>query len=110
MADSQNVQSATDGNFESDILKADQLAVVDFSATWCGPCQMLAPTIDTLADEYAGKVKVFKMDVDENPQTPAKFHVRGVPTVIFFKGGEVVDQFVGNQPKDSIKEMIDRHI
>lgn len=110
MAESPNLMTATDANFETDVLKAEQVAVVDFSAEWCGPCKMLAPTFASLADEYAGKARMFKMDVDENPNTPSKFHIRGVPTVIVFKGGEAVEQLVGNQPKEALSEAINKHL
>ena len=110
MAESKNVAAATDGNFETDILKSDQLSLVDFWAEWCGPCRMLGPTIEAIADEFAGKMKVFKMNVDENPGTPTRFHVRGIPTVILFRNGQVVDQIVGNQPKDVIVQAIQKHL
>jgi thioredoxin 1 len=110
MAQSKNVFEATDANFESDVAKADKLALVDFWAEWCGPCRMLAPTIDALADEFAGKLKVFKMNVDENPETPTKFHVRGIPTVILLRNGQLVDQLVGNQPKDAFVQAIQKHL
>ncbi len=106
---SKNVHGATDSNFESDIMKSSELTLVDFWAEWCGPCRLLGPTIEQIADEYAGKIKVFKMNVDENPNTPARFHIRGIPTVIFFKGGQAVDQLVGNQPKDVIVQTILKH-
>ena len=107
---SQNVTSATDSNFDGDILKSSQLSMVDFWAEWCGPCKMLAPTIDSIADEFKGQLKVFKMNVDENPTTPTRYHVRGIPTLILFKGGQVVDQLVGNQPKDVIVQAIKKHL
>jgi len=110
MANSMNVKTATDGNFNSQVLPSTQLTVVDFWAEWCGPCRMLAPTIDALADQFAGKVSVYKMNVDENPETPGKFHVRGIPTLIFLKNGQLVDQLVGNQPKDAIAQVIQKHI
>lgn len=110
MAETKNVLTATDDNFDTDVMKSDQLTIVDFSAEWCGPCKMLAPTLSALADEYAGKVKVYKMDVDENPNTPPRFHIRGVPTVIFFKGGQMVDQMVGNQPKQALTDTIQKHL
>jgi thioredoxin 1 len=110
MAESKNTQSTTDANFETEVVKADQLALVDFWAEWCGPCRMLGPTIDAIADEFQGKLKVFKMNVDENPATPSKFHIRGIPTVLLFKGGQLVDQLVGNQPKDVIVQAIQRHL
>ncbi len=110
MANSVNVKTATDGNFSNEVLPSAQLTVVDFWAEWCGPCRLLGPTIDALADQFAGKVNVFKMNVDENPETPGKFHVRGIPTLIFLKNGQLVDQLVGNQPKDAIAQVIEKHL
>lgn len=106
---SANVLTATDQGFESEVLKSNVPALVDFWAEWCGPCKALAPTIDELASEYSGKVKVFKLNVDENPQTPGQFHIRGIPTLLLFKGGQLVDQLVGAHPKAAIADMIKRH-
>jgi thioredoxin 1 len=97
---------ATDGNFEPEILKSEIPAVVDFWAPWCGPCQVIAPVIEELAKEYAGKVKVAKMNVDENPATPSRYGIRGIPTVILFKEGQVLDQIVGAVSKSRVEEMI----
>lgn len=105
-----NVKLATDTNFDSDVLKGSTLTMVDFWAEWCGPCKMLAPTIDGLADQFAGKLSVYKMNVDENPETPTRFHIRGIPTVIFFKDGKPVDQLVGNQSKDAFAAVIQKHL
>ena len=110
MSNSPNIHEATDGNFDSDVLKSQELAIVDFWAEWCGPCRMLGPTIEAIADEYKGKVKVYKMNVDNNPSTPTRFHIKGIPTVIMFRGGQVVDQLVGNQPKDVIVQAIQKHM
>jgi thioredoxin 1 len=110
MANSKNVNTATDQNFDSDVLKSNQLCLVDFWAEWCGPCRMIAPTIDAIADEFAGKIKVFKMNVDENPNTPTQFQIRGIPTLLIFKNGQIVDQLVGNQPKEVITKTIQRHL
>jgi len=110
MAESKNVHEATDTNFTTDIGASSGLTMIDFWAEWCGPCRMLGPTIEAVADEYVGKVKVFKMNVDHNPETPTKFHIRGIPTVIFFKNGQPVDQLVGNQPKDVIVQTIQKHL
>jgi thioredoxin 1 len=110
MSESKNVAPATDGNFESEVVKSSQLTLVDFWAEWCGPCRLLGPTIEKLADEYTGKIKVFKMNVDENPETPTRFHIRGIPTVIFFKNGQVVDQLVGNHPRETLVQTIQKHI
>jgi thioredoxin 1 len=105
-----NTLSATDTNFESDVMKSANLSLIDFWAEWCGPCRQLGPTIDSIADEYAGKLKVYKMNVDENPATPTRFHVRGIPTLLLIKNGEVVDQLVGNHPKNVIVSAIQKHI
>jgi thioredoxin 1 len=107
---SKNVNTATDSNFETEVLGSSELALVDFWAEWCGPCRLLGPTVEQIADEYSGKVKVFKMNVDENPGTPTRFHIRGIPTVIFFKGGQMVDQLVGNHPKDTIVQAIQKNM
>jgi thioredoxin 1 len=110
MANSKNVLTATDSNLETEVLKNTELTLVDFWAEWCGPCRALAPTLDALADEYQGKVKVYKLNVDENPESAQKFKVRGIPTVMLVKGGQVVDQLVGNQPKDSFIAAIAKHL
>ena len=110
MSESKNVLAATDHNFSSEVLNANQLSLVDFWAEWCGPCRLLGPTIEKIADEYAGKMKVFKMNVDENPATPSQFHIRGIPTVIFFKNGKPVDQLVGNHPRETLIQTIQKHL
>jgi thioredoxin 1 len=97
---------ATDGNFEPEILKSDIPTMVDFWAPWCGPCQVIAPVIEELAKEYAGRVKMAKMNVDENPATPSRYGIRGIPTVMIFKDGEVFDQIVGAVSKARVEEMI----
>jgi thioredoxin 1 len=110
LADNQNTLIATDANFDADVLKNTQLAVVDFWAEWCGPCRLLGPTINQIANDFQSKIKVYKMNVDENPATPSKFHIRGIPTVLLFKNGQLVDQLVGNHPKDVIVQAIQKHI
>ncbi len=105
-----NTLAATDANFESDIMKSTELSLIDFWAEWCGPCRQLGPTIDAIADEFVGKMKVYKMNVDENPATPTRFHVRGIPTLILIKNGQLVDQIVGNQPKNVIVQAIEKHL
>ncbi len=97
----------TDKNFDSEVLKATTPVVVDFSATWCGPCKRLAPIVEDLAKEYDGKVKIAKLDIDGSPESAQKFRVMSVPTVLFFKGGKQVDMVVGLQPKDALKKKID---
>ncbi len=103
---SQNIKSTTDQNFEKEVLQGDLPAIVDFWAAWCAPCRALAPIIDEVADQYSGKLSVFKLDIDSNPETPARFGVRGIPTVILFKGGAVVDQVVGAVPKSEIERLV----
>jgi len=94
----------TDENFDAEIVNSDVPALVDFWAVWCGPCKMVGPIVEELANEYKGKIKVAKMDVDQNRATPGKFGIRNIPTLIFFKGGEVCHTIVGAQPKNHIEE------
>ncbi len=110
MTNSKNVLTATDTNLETEVLKNGELTLVDFWAEWCGPCKALGPTIEALADQYEGKVKVYKLNVDENPDAAQRFRVRGIPTVVLLKDGQVVDQLVGNQPKDSFVNAIQKHL
>lgn len=101
-----NAQAVTDIDFTKAVLESGVPVLVDFWATWCGPCQMMGPVIDTVAGEYEGKVTVLKMNVDENPVTPAKYGVRGIPTLLLFNKGEVVDRIVGAQPKGSVDVLL----
>ena len=96
----------TDANFDAEVIKSKMPVIIDFWAEWCGPCRMLGPTVEELAKEYAGKVKVGKVNVDENQATPGKYSVRGIPTIILFKGGVVLDQVVGAVPKSQIEALI----
>lgn len=105
---SEKVLQVTDSSFETEILKSTVPALVDFWATWCAPCKAIAPIVEEMADTYAGKVKIAKMNVDENPATPGKYGVRGIPTLILFKNGQVVDQLVGAVPKNQVKALIDK--
>ena len=100
----------SDDNFENDVLKSETPVLVDFWAEWCGPCKALGPKLDEIAKEYDGKIKVAKMDVDKNNKTPVDFGIRGVPTLILFKGGQQVEQLVGNHPKEEITAAIDKHV
>lgn len=100
----------SDASFEEDVLKAETPALVDFWAAWCGPCKMIAPVLDELAEEYAGKIKICKMDVDANKQTPAKFNIRGIPTLMIFKGGKAEGTKVGALSKSQLKEFIDTNL
>ena len=98
-----NAVDVTDATFEAEVEKHPGLAVVDFWATWCGPCRMVAPVLDQLAGEYAGKAKVTKLDVDTNVKTAARFNVRSIPMILFFKDGKVVDQVLGAVPKAQLE-------
>ncbi len=106
----ENVQTFTDGNFEDTVLKAGGPVLVDFWAEWCGPCKRLGPTIEQLASDYAGKVTIGKLNVDDNPNTASKFQIRGIPAVLLFKDGQVVETVVGLAPKEDFKRAIDKHI
>lgn len=101
-----DVLQVTDSNFEQEILKADMPALVDFWAAWCGPCRAIAPVIEELAKDYAGKVKIAKLNVDENAKTPVKYGIRAIPTLILFKNGAVVDQITGAVSKAQIENAI----
>ncbi len=103
-----NVHAVNDLNFDAEVLESDVPVLVDFSATWCGPCKQIAPLVDQLANEYEGKVKVTKLDIDESPGTASKFGIRGVPTLMVFKGGEMVAQHIGAAPKTTIAQLMDR--
>ena len=104
-----NAVAVNDANFEQEVEKHSGLTVVDFWATWCGPCRMIAPILDQLATEYAGKVRVAKMDVDQNIKTASRFNVRSIPMLLFFKDGKVVDQIIGAVPKNAIQSKFEQH-
>ncbi len=103
---SENVIAFNDANFDREVLQSSTPVLVDFWATWCAPCKAIAPLIDSIADEYVGKIKVGKVNVDENQATPAKYGVRGIPTIILFKDGAVLEQVVGAVPKSQIDALI----
>jgi len=105
-----NTLTFTDDSFDQDVLQADQPVLVDFWAAWCGPCVAMAPVIDQVADEYQGKVKVGKLDVDSNPGSASRYQVRGIPTMLLFKNGQVVDQMVGAVGKGKLAQLLDGHI
>ncbi len=104
------IMEFTDQNFDQEVLKAKGVIVVDFWAEWCGPCQMLKPVIEELAKEYEGKAKVGKLNVDQNPDTAAKYGVMSIPTIKIFKDGEIVEDLMGMQPKELIKEKINQYL
>ena len=103
---SENIATITDSNFDSEVLKSSQPVLIDFWATWCGPCRAIAPVVEQLAKEYAGKLKVGKVNIDEHPKTPTNYDVRSIPTLLLFKDGKVVGQIVGAVPRPKIEDMI----
>jgi len=103
-------QTLTDATFQEQVIQSDKLAVVDFSAEWCGPCRMVSPIIHELADEYDGRIITGEVNVDDNPEVTAKYKVRNIPTVLFIKNGEVVDKQVGAVPKSTYKTIVEKHI
>ena len=107
---SDKVAAFTDGTWEQDVLKSDKPVLIDFWAEWCAPCRMMAPTIDALASEYDGKAKIGKLNVDENSEVSAKYQIRGIPTVLIIKNGEVAEQVVGVTSKDNLSKLIDKHL
>ena len=107
---SENVQTLTDANFENTVNHTPQPVLVDFWAEWCGPCRRLAPTVDAIAAEFQGRATVAKLNVDENPDVPGRFAIRGIPTLLLFKNGELAESLVGLAPKEDIAKMIERHL
>jgi len=107
---SENVVELSDDNFETEIVKADTVALVDFWAEWCGPCKQIGPTVDALATEYSGKLKVGKLNIDNHQLVPQQYNIRSIPTLLFFKGGQVVDQIVGAVPRSKLEEKINQHM
>ena len=104
------IVTVSDAEFESSVLQGDKPALIDFWAEWCQPCKMLAPTVEEIAGEYEGKVLVGKLNVDDNPATATKYGIRGIPTLLLFKGGQVVQQLIGVKSKAEIKKIIDENI
>lgn len=104
---STQVVQANQTNWETEVLKASQVVMVDFWAVWCGPCQMVAPVVEELANEYAGKLKVLKLNTDENPEIAVQYQIMSIPTILFFKNGQPVDKLVGAQSKQQFKQKID---
>ena len=103
-------QAVTDETFDAEVMKSDQPVVVDFWAEWCGPCKQIGPALEELSEEYAGKVKIVKVNVDENPQSPGQFGVRGIPALFLVKDGEVVSNKIGAAPKAALKSWIDETV
>jgi len=106
----QNTLTFTDADFDSDVLRSEVPVLVDFWAEWCGPCRQMAPAIDVLAQEYAGKLKVGKLDVDSNGNTAMRYNIRGIPTLLLFKAGQVVEQRVGAVGKSELLKMVEPHV
>ncbi|MGA2560692.1 MAG: thioredoxin [Terracidiphilus sp.] len=104
------VLEVSDATFDQEVLKSEQPVLVDFWAVWCGPCKAIAPAIDALAAKYAGQLKVAKVNVDQNGATPSRYGIRGIPALLFFKGGKVADQIVGYVPQDVIEEKVQKVI
>ena len=107
---SDNVKELTDENFESEVLKSEVPTLVDFWAVWCGPCKQIAPTVEALANEYKGRVKVAKMDVDHHQVVPQSYGVRSIPTLLIFKSGKVVEQLVGAMPRSKLEAELQKHL
>lgn len=104
---SQNVLDVNDANFDHEVIKSDLPVLVDFWAAWCGPCRMVAPVVEAISEEYAGRIKVTKLNVDENRNTAASYGIMSIPTLLLFKGGEVKDRLVGYRPKNELVRAID---
>lgn len=104
------IMDVTDANFQTEVLSSSIPVLVDFWASWCAPCRMLAPTVEALAQDFDGKIKVTKLNVDENPNTAASFSIRGIPTLLLFDKGSVVETLVGVKPKDEIARLLNGHV
>lgn len=107
---SDNITAVTDDNFEAEVLSADTPVLVDYWAEWCGPCKMIGPIVEQIADEYDGKLRVAKLNIDENPNTPPKYGIRGIPTLMLFKKGEVAGTKVGAMSKEQLSEFVSSHV
>lgn len=107
---SEHVKETSDSGFENDVLKSDQPVLVDFWAAWCAPCRMLAPTVEAVAEKYAGNARVVKLNVDDNPSVSQRFGIKGIPTLILFKNGKEEERVVGATSEGAISRMLDKHI
>lgn len=105
-----SIINATDASFDTDVVNSDSLVLVDFWAAWCGPCKAIAPVLEELAEDYQGRVKIVKVDVDANPQSAARFGIRSIPTLFVFKNGERVETVVGGRPKSEFAALLDKHL
>ena len=105
-----NIVELSDQNFDTEVLHSSVPVMVDFWAEWCGPCKMLAPTVEAVANEYAGKVKVAKLNVDDNVSTASRYNIRGIPTLLVFKDGQIKEQLVGTQPKSAIEKALNKYV
>ena len=103
-----NVREVSDSEFDSEVLQSNIPVLVDFWAPWCGPCKSIAPVLEQVAETYAGKLKIVKINVDDNPQTPNEYDVRGIPNLVFFRGGKVVDRVIGAVPADQLDAVVSK--
>jgi len=106
---SEHIREVSDSSFEKDVLQSEKPVLVDFWATWCGPCRAMMPTVEALATELEGSAAIVKLNVDDNPATPQQYGVRGIPTLILFKGGKEVERVVGTTSKQSLSQLIEKH-
>ena len=107
---SEDIFDVTDSTFEEDVLKSDIPVLLDFWAVWCGPCKIIVPSLENIAQEYKGRLRVAKMNVDESPMTPSKFSVMSIPTLLLFQGGEIKETIIGALPQKKIEEAINKHL
>lgn len=107
---SESIKHVTDASFDADVLKSDKPVLVDYWAEWCGPCKMIAPILDDLSKDYGGRLQIAKMNVDENQDVPAKYGIRGIPTLMIFKGGQLLETKVGALPKAQLAAFVDKHL
>lgn len=105
-----NIVEFTDGNFEQEVLKSDKAVLVDFWAEWCSPCRMIAPAVEAVAKEYSGRAKIGKLNVDQNMSVTGRYNIRGIPTLLIFKGGQIQEQLVGLTSKDAIAKLLEKHL